>query len=272
MSSVVRLGELFNKINYHDCKKNVIKNVEVLIELIRLTIYENQQYKAEDRKKKLMLIIFFLLEGTTITKFIVSYSADKTNLQVMIFVYCFLPILIGLIASIVKGKNEGVKKVQLICYILTVASMCVYLFFNFEVLYDVVGIYGFGFIMATIYYLCDFSKYDKIRRKVSERILEVEIMGNQMNNNINELEMSKKRDHKIMITDEAIKKVPRIKYKEIVETEYDNLQELARQVLKISKDENDSNEVAVTYSLESAKLIGKGKRYIGVALGKKQKV
>lgn len=190
----------------------------------------------------------------------------------MIFVYCFLPILIGLIASIVKGKNWGVKKCQLIWYILTAVSMCVYLFFNFEVLYDVVGIYGFGFIMATIYYLFDFSKYDKIRREVSERILEVEIMGNQMNNNINELKMSKKRDHKIMITDEAIKKVPRIKYKEIVETEYDNLQELARQVLKISKDENDSNEVAVTYSLESAKLIGKGERYIGVALGTEHEV
>ena len=34
-----------------------------------------------------------------------------------------------------------------------------------------------------------------------------------------ELEMSKKRDHKIMITDEAIKKVPRIEYKNIPESE-----------------------------------------------------
>ena len=56
----------------------------------------------------------------------------------------------------------------------------------------------------------------------------------------------KKRDHKIMITDEAINKVSRVQYKEIPETEYDNLRELARQVLQISKDENDSNEVAVT--------------------------
>lgn len=53
-----------------------------------------------------------------------------------------------------------------------------------------------------------------------------------------------------MITDEAINKVPRVQYKEIPETEYDNLRELARQVLQISKDENDSNEVAVTYSLQ----------------------
>ena len=32
---------------------------------------------------------------------------------------------------------------------------------------------------------------------------------------------------------------------------------------EISKDENDSNEVAVTYSLESARLIEKGERYEG---------
>lgn len=70
-----------------------------------------------------------------------------------------------------------------------------------------------------------------------------------------------------MITDEAINKVPHIKYKEIPETEYDNLQELARQVLKISKEENNSDEVAVTYSLESIKLIETGNRYIGIALG-----
>lgn len=79
--------------------------------------------------------------------------------------------------------------------------------------------------------------------------------------------MAKKRDHKIMITDEAINRVPRIQYKEIPEKEYDNLQELAKQLLQISKDENDSNEVAVTYSLESARMIEKGERYLGIALG-----
>jgi hypothetical protein len=38
-------------------------------------------------------------------------------------------------------------------------------------------------------------------------------------------------------------------------------------VLKISKEENDSNEVAVTYSLKSKRLIERGERYIGVSLG-----
>lgn len=88
-----------------------------------------------------------------------------------------------------------------------------------------------------------------------------------MSGDLKDLKMAKKRDHKILITDEAISKVPCVKYKEIPETEYDNLKELARQVLQISKDENDSNEVALTYSLESAQLIEKGERYLGVALG-----
>jgi proteasome lid subunit RPN8/RPN11 len=88
-----------------------------------------------------------------------------------------------------------------------------------------------------------------------------------MNDNLKDLEMAKKRDHKIMITYEAISKIPRIKYKDIPENEYDNIQELAKSVLKISKEENDSNEVAVIYSLRSDKLIERGERYIGVALG-----
>lgn len=90
--------------------------------------------------------------------------------------------------------------------------------------------------------------------------------------NLNDLEMAKKRDHKIMITDETINKVPRIKYREIPESEYDNLWELAKSVLKIAKEENDSNEVAVTYSLNSVKLIEQGEKYIGMALGTEHEV
>lgn len=88
-----------------------------------------------------------------------------------------------------------------------------------------------------------------------------------MQKKLNDLEMAKKRDHKIMITEEAINKVPRIKYKNIAENEYDNIWELAKSVLKISKEENDSNEVAVTYSLNSMELIERGEKYIGVSLG-----
>lgn len=87
-----------------------------------------------------------------------------------------------------------------------------------------------------------------------------------------DLEMAKKRDHKIMITDEAIEKVPLVKYKEIPESEYLMLQELAKEVLTVSKNDNDSNEVALTYSLDYRNLIDEGKKYMGVALGDEHSV
>ena len=94
----------------------------------------------------------------------------------------------------------------------------------------------------------------------------------EVSSNLTNLEMAKKRDHKIMITNEAINKIPRIKYKNIPESEYDNLWDLAKNVLKISKEENDSNEVAITYSLDSVRLIERGERYIGIALGSEHDV
>lgn len=89
---------------------------------------------------------------------------------------------------------------------------------------------------------------------------------------LNDLEMAKKRNHKIMITDEAIRKVPRIEYKNIPESEYNTIQELARNVLRISKNENNSNEVAITYGMDSVERIQKGEEYIGVALGGEHEV
>ena len=93
-----------------------------------------------------------------------------------------------------------------------------------------------------------------------------------MTEKIFDLKMARKRDHKILITDEAIKKVPFIAYREISEKEYPVLQELARDVLRISKEQNHSNEVAITYSLESEKLLAKNKAYMGVALGDEHSV
>ena len=78
-----------------------------------------------------------------------------------------------------------------------------------------------------------------------------------MSSDLSDLEMAKKRDHKIIITDEAINKVPLVQYKEIPETEYDNPRELARQVLQLSTDDHDHRKGARTYSLESAQLIEK---------------
>ena len=58
-----------------------------------------------------------------------------------------------------------------------------------------------------------------------------------------------------MITDEAIRKVPRVQYKNIPESEYSIIQELAKNVLWISKTENNSNEVALTYRMDSTECI-----------------
>ena len=91
-------------------------------------------------------------------------------------------------------------------------------------------------------------------------------------NFVQELEMSKNRNQKVLITDEAINKVPCIRYKEIPEYEDVIFQKLAKEVLSISKNENDSNEVALTYSLDHENLIATGKEYIGISLGDEHSV
>ena len=81
------------------------------------------------------------------------------------------------------------------------------------------------------------------------------------------LEMANKRNHKIMITDEAIEKVPFIKYREIPEEEYPIIQMLAKKVLQLSKEENDSNEVAITYSMDDADFDKDASELFGVDFG-----
>ena len=66
--------------------------------------------------------------------------------------------------------------------------------------------------------------------------------------------------------------MPLIRYKEIPEIEYLMLQGLAKEVLTISKNDNDSNEVALTYSLDYRNLIAEGKEFMGVALGDEHSV
>ncbi len=61
---------------------------------------------------------------------------------------------------------------------------------------------------------------------------------------------SKKRNSKIMITDVAIKKVASMKFKGFDDSISENIAELAKMCLKISKEQNNSNEVAITYSTD----------------------
>lgn len=55
-----------------------------------------------------------------------------------------------------------------------------------------------------------------------------------------------KRDRKVEITEIAISKVPLVQYREIPKEHYEILREIAKEVLRISKEKNDCNEVAIT--------------------------
>lgn len=66
---------------------------------------------------------------------------------------------------------------------------------------------------------------------------------------MNDLEMSKEHFQKVPITDIAIDKVPYIRYQGLSEKQCEIIQLLAKEVLVISKDENDSDEVAITYKM-----------------------
>ena len=87
--------------------------------------------------------------------------------------------------------------------------------------------------------------------------------------NLESMEMAKKRDHKVVITDEAINKVPSIKYRHIPEEQHHIITELAREALIVSKDENESNEVAITYKMCDTSALSEDQRrnVIGIALG-----
>lgn len=73
--------------------------------------------------------------------------------------------------------------------------------------------------------------------------------GTDVNSNLTDLE-DNKRNHKVEITDIAISKVPLVRYKEIPEEHYETLRELAILVLELSREHNDGNETAITYSLD----------------------
>lgn len=81
--------------------------------------------------------------------------------------------------------------------------------------------------------------------------------------NLKSLEMAKKRDKKVYITDIAIDKVPLIEYYGFTDEQNQIMQELARNVLVISKESNDSNEVALTCDLGKSDPL----HNFGVALG-----
>lgn len=82
-------------------------------------------------------------------------------------------------------------------------------------------------------------------------------------NKLKSLEMAKKRSKKVYITDIAIDKVPLIEYYGFTDEQNKIMQELAKNVLVISKESNDSNEVALTCDLGKSDPL----HNFGVALG-----
>ena len=67
--------------------------------------------------------------------------------------------------------------------------------------------------------------------------------------NSESLGMAKKRDKKVYITDIAINKVRLVLYNGFTDNQNQLMQKLAQEVLTVSKEQNDSNEVAITCDL-----------------------
>lgn len=89
-----------------------------------------------------------------------------------------------------------------------------------------------------------------------------------MSKKLLELNMSNKKNHKVMITDVAIKKVPKICFEYIPENEHDIICGFAKKVLEFSKKRNDSNEVSITYLLGSKTSVDN----IGIQFGNETEV
>ena len=67
--------------------------------------------------------------------------------------------------------------------------------------------------------------------------------------NSESLGMAKKGGVKVYITDIAINKVPLVQYNGFTDNQNQLMQKLAQEVLTVSKEQNDSNEVAITCDL-----------------------
>lgn len=83
-----------------------------------------------------------------------------------------------------------------------------------------------------------------------------------------ELEQAKSRNRKIYITEIAIDKVPFIQYDGFTDEQSKIMQELAKDVLLLSKEKNDSNEVAITCDLGAENPLG----YFGVSMGTEHEI
>lgn len=82
------------------------------------------------------------------------------------------------------------------------------------------------------------------------------------------LGQAKKRNAKVWITEVAIEKVPFIEYKGLTEKQNENIQKIAQEVLRLSREQNESNEVAITCDLADENMMDN----YGVAFGDEMSV
>ena len=82
------------------------------------------------------------------------------------------------------------------------------------------------------------------------------------------MEQAKRRDRKVYITDIAIDKVPYIRYAGFTDERNTIMWELAKDVLLLSKEKNDSNEVSITCDLGADNPLSS----FGVSLGTEHEV
>jgi proteasome lid subunit RPN8/RPN11 len=85
---------------------------------------------------------------------------------------------------------------------------------------------------------------------------------------MNDLEQAKRRNRKVYITDVAIDKVPYVEYQGFTDEQNKIMRELAKDVLLLSKEENESNEVAITCDLGAEDPL----KDFGVVLGTEHEV
>lgn len=81
------------------------------------------------------------------------------------------------------------------------------------------------------------------------------------------LKQAKKRDKKVMITEIAIDKVPFLNYQGMEDWQNAVIYKMVKRVLRLSKDLNNSNEVAITYNMYGEELY-----HTGIAFGNEHEV
>ena len=95
--------------------------------------------------------------------------------------------------------------------------------------------------------------------KMPKRLTNSRKSGIIISEEVNGLEQAKKRDHKIYITDIAISKVTKKEISFLSDTQNQKIYTIHQELLRTSKNINDSNEVAFLFDLnsdEKAKMLG----------------